>query len=294
MPGETPPAAVPGAQPAAVVPAPAGPAATPPAPQENMVPQSAMDRVTRERWDATRRADESDRALAAANEIIAELRRVAGGTPAASPPVPAAPSADPPGTRKVTPDELRRLVGEQSATQEFNRRCNESVGLGKAAHTDFEQVVMGTLAGLSPVYDAVTNRPMLPQLLIEAALETGEAHEVLYALGKDTVNASRIMGLPPIRQAVEIAKFHEKLVAARPPKEGEDNKNEDNDNEEAAAPPNTSRAPAPPRTQAGRGNNPSRPAFDMMDTSKSSTSDWIAKRQADVDAKRKNGTYRGR
>jgi hypothetical protein len=267
--------------PAAVAPAPA-PA---PAPQ-NMVPQSAMDRVTAEKWEAIRGKEEAERQATIARATIEELRKMAAGEPARPPSAPAAPAprVDP----RMSAEELRKLVQEQSAVNDFNKACNEAVEKGRTAHTDFDKVVIQDLTKLSPIYDPQAGKPIIPQPLVEAALETGEAHEVLYALGKDAALAERIMRLSPIRQAVEVARLHSKMAAERKP-EGDE---KDEKDEDERAPENTSKAPPPIRSRVGAGSGGTRPAFDMNDTSKSNMRDWMAQREAQVAQARANGKRR--
>src|SRR6185437_10491622 len=261
--------------------------------RENMVPQSAMDRATGEKWEAIRKAEAAEARARAAEAALAEMR-----TPPRREEQQQQEQRGEQQQRQeqraekpLSREELQRLVSAEAAVQQFNARCNESVAEGKKAHEDFETVVLRDLANQSPVYDPASQRPVLPQSLVEAALETGEAHEVLYALGKDTENAARIMRLPPVRQAVEIAKFHDKLVAARGTTSGSDTDDAGGNEEEDASA--VSRAPPPPRTRASGAHAP-RPAFDIMDTSKSSTGDWIAKREAELAAKRQSGATRRR
>jgi hypothetical protein len=296
--------------PASAAPAPAPVAPAPSARQENLVPQSVVDRITSEKWDAVRGRESAERQAAALQATVEELRRGATA-PASAAPAPApAPAASEPvrasapaPARPLTQEELARLVAEQTDLNAFNARCNEAAAEGKKAHGDFDTVVLRDLANLSPVYDPVAQRPILPRTLVEAALETGDAHEVLYALGKDQARAEALMRLPPVRQAVEVAKFHAELVASRGEGEPAGGEEEPAEGEETAgetaapaprraapAPPGTSRAPAPLRTAAGRGGGGTRPAFDINDTSRSSTAEWIAKRQAEVNAKRANGS----
>lgn len=282
-------------EPAAVVATPETPAPTsvpvvaPARPAENMVPQTVVDRITAEKWNATRAKEESDRKLALAEATIEELRKIATGEPNATATGGTATTTTKPNER-VSADELRRLVTEQSAVERFNEACNKSVEAGRVAHPDFDKMVLQDLTRLSPIYDPRASGPILPQPLVEAALETGEAHEVLYALAKDPTNAERIMRLSPIRQAVEIAKFHDKLVAGRG--KGEDD-GEDTGNAAAdttiAEPeplPNTSRAPAPIRARTGSGTGGTRPAFDILDPSKSTTAEWVRAREKQLQEKR--------
>jgi hypothetical protein len=259
------------------------PPTPPPAPAQNMVPQSVVDRVTAEKWEAIRAKEEAQRQAQLAQATIEELRKVASG---GDPTPPAAPArAD----SRMTPEELRRLVQEQSAQNDFNKACNEAVEKGRTAHADFDKVVIQDLTRLSPIYDPQAGKPIIPQALVEAALETGEAHEVLYALGKDAALAERIMRLTPIRQAVEVAKLHGKMVAERAPS-AEDGEKKESAEEEV--PEGTSKAPPPIRARAGAGSAGTRPAFDMNDPSKSSMKDWMVAREAQVSASRANGRRR--
>lgn len=275
------------------------PVATPttPAP-ENRVPQSALDRVTAEKWEERRAREAAERKAAALEATVEELRRVATGedegatTPPTAPAATTPPTARPDSGKRLTADELQKLVTQQAEANAFRDKCNASVEEGRKAHTDFDAVVLRDLRNLSPVFDPVAQSPMLPQALVEAALETGEAHEVLYALGKDPSRAERLLRLPPIRQAVEVAKFASELASARTTSpEGEGGEGGET-TPAAATPPNVSRAPAPVRSAASRGAATTRPAFDLLDPSKSTTSEWIAKREAELAAKRANGARR--
>jgi hypothetical protein len=268
--------------PAAIPPAPA-----PTPPPQNRVPQSVVDRVTAEKWEAIRAKEEAERQTTVARATIEELRKMAAGEPTrpAGAPPPTAPRTD----ARMNPEELRRLVQEQSALNDFNKACNEAVDKGRTAHSDFDKIVIQDLTRLSPIYDPQAGKPIIPQPLVEAALETGEAHEVLYALGKDSALAERIMRLSPIRQAVEVAKLHSKMLAERKPEGDEGEKKED---EEEKAPENTSKAPPPIRSRVGSGSAGTRPAFDMHDTSKSNMRDWMAQREAQIAQARANGKRR--
>lgn len=55
----------------------------------------------------------------------------------------------------------------------------------------------------------------IPTTLTEAAIETGNPHEVLYHLAKNPDEAARIAMLPPTRQAVAIAKMASGLNAPK-------------------------------------------------------------------------------
>jgi len=55
----------------------------------------------------------------------------------------------------------------------------------------------------------------IPTTLTEAAIESGNPHEVLYHLAKNPDEAARIALLPPTRQAVAVAKLATAVTAPR-------------------------------------------------------------------------------
>ena len=173
--------------------------------------------------------------------------------------------------KAVSPEELRRLVSAEAEKQNFDQRCNSAVAEGRKVHTDFDKVVMGDLMSVSPVIDQQSGRPVLPIPMLEAALETDNAHEVLYALGQDVNEASRIMALKPVAQAVELTKFAARLSAQAEATEAETGE---------AAPAKVSRAPAPIKSPTKGG--AVRPAFRVEDTENFSTEEWIRQREKQV------------
>ena len=109
-------------------------------------------------------------------------------------------------TSNVSPAELDRLADLRARQMRFNERCNESVATGRKAYQDFDAKV-DDLRKVAPTVDA-QGRPMLPETLVSAALATGRAHEVLYALGSDQSEADRIMSIgDPTSQAVAVAQY---------------------------------------------------------------------------------------
>jgi len=118
-------------------------------------------------------------------------------------------------------------------TPEFDRLVEERAAL-KAAQADFDRACNGILDTGKEKYgsafeEGMTNLNALGLMsvpLIQAAMATGAAPDVLNALGSDTEEAARITALPPVQMAVELAKLSTRLQA---PREG----------------PQISRAPAP-------------------------------------------------
>lgn len=97
----------------------------------------------------------------------------------------------------------REQLKAEAAAEEFNRECNMTHAKGVAEFPDFERSLtsLQTLGVMNPT-------------VINAALEAGDAHKVLYALGKAPEEAERIANLPPERMGAAIAKFALKAVPA--------------------------------------------------------------------------------
>ena len=245
------------------------PAAEPdpaPAPKEQTVPLSRLQAVIAQKAEAERSREALARELAAATTTLEEFKAL--GSKKEGEAAPAKTVA----AKPLSQEELQRLVVEEGARQVFNQRCNDAVAAGRTAHQDFDKVVLGDLASVSPFVDRTTGRPTIPTPLIEAALETGSAAEVLYALGQNISEASRIMSLRPVAQAVELAKFAAKLQEptaedAEAERELEDLKN-------------VSKAPPPIKRAVNKG--PTKPAFTIFDTENFSTEEWIKQREKQV------------
>jgi hypothetical protein len=241
-------------------------------PKEQTVPLSRLQAVIGQKAEAERARQALERELKLANDTVAEFKALStrksdeGKTPEQI-----AAERKAAGERAPTPQELQQLVAEEASRQNFNERCNSAAVAGRTAHADFDKVVLGDLTSISPVMGQ-NGRPVLPQTLLEAALETGQGHEVLYALGQDISEASRIMALRPVAQAVELAKFAAKLSTTQPEPEL--------DEEGKPILQNVSKAPAPikPRVKQGA----TKPAWKPEDTENFSTEEWIRNREKQV------------
>lgn len=249
------------------------------------VPLERFQSVVAERRESERQREEIQRQLELSNQTLAEYQRLAKS--ASGEVVDPNARTTPPSAKPLTAEQLRELVVAQTAQNEFDKSCNAAVVKGREAHNDFD-AVLDVLKKSSPFFDPRAGTPVLPRSLVEAALETGAPDEVLYALGQNPAEADRLMQLSnnPVRVAAEITRFHAKLVAAQAIIVDPDADETPDGDEEPAAIEGVSRAPAPIRERAARG---TRPAFSVYDTKNTSSADWIAKRQAEVNAKRKNG-----
>lgn len=84
----------------------------------------------------------------------------------------------------------------------FDDACNAVYNAGKTEFPDFDESLANfkLLGGLPPSF-------------LEAATQMEDGHKVLYKLGQNPEEASRILGLPPVPMAMELAK----LMSARAP-----------------------------------------------------------------------------
>lgn len=146
--------------------------------------QERIDQVTREKYDAIRRAE--------AAEALAD--RLSKGEP---------PKAD-------TPQDVNRLAEQKAAElvqqREFNTKCDTIYSSGAE---EFGQEWDSTLANFGML--GGLNQPFL-----EAVTQLPDAHKVLHQLGSDMDAAARIMSLSPIPMAVELARLSAKPVKTAP------------------------------------------------------------------------------
>ena len=239
---------------------------------QQTVPIERFRAVIGQRAEKEAQLLQARRELDLANATIEEFKKLSESTTAAQTETGAAAparTATATSARVPTPAEIEQLVSQEASRRDFTRQCNEAFSSGKAAHADFEKVI-GDLNALSPVFDPRLQRPVMPQSLVEAALATGNAHEVLYALGKDNSLADRVLSMTPMQQAAELTRLSLKLVVDEGESEGA-----------AGAAPAVSKAPAPVKPKV-TGSGSSAPVWDPADTERFSTQEWIAKREADL------------
>lgn len=189
--------------------------------------EKRFDELTRQKYDAQRRADFLEGQLSA---IQGNSRTTA--------PQPQSGLGDPPTIEQFDFDEsayrtamasyVQRAVQEgiaqqreQDQLQQRSMTVLEKVEAGRAKYEDFDEVL-----------DRIPMTPAVQQALIEA----DNTVEASYWLGKNPQEAHRIANLPPIRQTLEIGAISARLAAA-------------------ASAPNKAQPkpvpPAPPQTVAG-------------------------------------------
>jgi hypothetical protein len=191
-----------------------------PEPQPRYVPAERFEAVVAQKFEAIRQAEE---AKSRAIELERQLREASRPSmPQAQYPTPPAPGVPPAwqppaNAPQITQADIDRLSNQKAAEMRFNERCNESVFAGRKVFGDVDAKITA-LKSVAPGLDA-NGQPMLPRGFVEAALETGKAEYVLYALANDLGEADRIMTLAPMRQAVELARLADKVAPASAPQD---------------------------------------------------------------------------
>ena len=168
----------------------------------------------------------------------------------------------------LSPADIRELAHAEAQQiawrQNFDKACNDAAAEGeKRFGPDFKARV-GALAGMVDWSDQASvttyNR------FLETALETGDAPKIIHALGADPDEAARVMAMPPVKQAVALAK----LAAAK-------------------GAPEPSSAPKPIKPLGTR----SAPAGIAPDDPEHGAaipmSEWVSRRNAQVTERRKAG-----
>lgn len=222
-----------------------------------------IDTLTAEKWDYRRKAEAAEGRAAAAETELAEMRRKATTTTeTAGTDVPTVPASQ--------VEARARALAESTV---FGEKCSRLYDNAKKDFPDFD----GPLDALKRVSPSVDNtgRPALTRDFIEAVFEAEQesetgarAHDIMYALGKDTAAADRIMSMPPARQAVAIAKFASKVQPKTAP-----------GSVRTGAP-----APIVPRVGTGTTTADISPS-DLDNADKLSTSEWMKAREKQLKQK---------
>lgn len=184
------------------------------APEEPKKPKSPVSQLQGRVGHLTKTLHEKDEALAEANrrtQALEALLAAAGKTPGADDPKPTpAPAAT--GPAPGTPEFQKLVLTEAekvAAHNAFVADCNTIFDKGLEKHGESFKEGVANLNALG----------LMDPNLIQAAMATGAAPEVLNALGQDVDEAQRIASLPPARMGVELANLANKLSAPKDPKQ---------------------------------------------------------------------------
>jgi hypothetical protein len=229
---------------------PAGEAPAPAAePEEPKKPKSPVAQLQGRVGHLTKTLHEKDAELTSERqrrEALEALLAASGKTDPETPaPAPAHSSTLTRGSAEWQ-EAVRAEAKQLAAVEAFNKQCNDIFAQGVEKHGDTFKEAAATLNALG----------MMDANLVQAAIATGAAAEVINALGSDVDEAQRITALPPVAMAVELTKLATKLSG---PKESRQ----------------VSRAPAPINPVGGA----AKPEVDIYDP-KISMDEYVARRKA--------------
>ena len=171
-------------------------------------------------------------------------------------------AAQPGADAGLTEADVQRRAEALASQQTFIAQVKQADTLGRATYADFDTRVArvyelantGTAAERS-AYDT----------LLRTAMETGQAHRIMYELGGDMAKASEMLELAaasPVKMALEVAKMS--LVKGEP---------------------EPSKAPKPITPIGGRGSSLNEIApSDPVRADKLSTEEWMRRRNAEIAA----------
>lgn len=170
-------------------------------PTEPQAPPPAVEEPPRQDW-RDRRIGEQQQRLRERNARIQELEAqlaAQGGQPTPQPsPQPNYGQQQQYQPAGAPPGDIQRQINEAAARmasqQEFTRRCNEVAEGGRRQYQNFDARVT-RLVGLVDANDP--SQVQRYNAFLEAAMNTGQASRLIYELGGDLDEASRIMALNP-------------------------------------------------------------------------------------------------
>lgn len=150
-----------------------------------------ISELTRQRHEAERKAEASTGEAARYRMLVEQLR--AGGETDATDVNAQQPNID---------ELVEKRAAEKAQHQAIAMRGQSVSKVGAEQYPDFQSAVV-TLDALGISQDSV-----------ESILGMDDAHKVIYALGKNPEEASRILSLPPVQQGRELERLS--LKAAQP------------------------------------------------------------------------------
>jgi hypothetical protein len=106
----------------------------------------------------------------------------------------------------LTPDQIRAEAKRLIEQERFDEACNKVFDAGKGEYGgdwDSSLRTFQMLGGASPDF-------------LQAITSMDHGHKVLHALGQDPETAERVLSLPPLRMALELARLEAKVSASAP------------------------------------------------------------------------------
>ncbi|CAJ0899715.1 hypothetical protein R6138_04365 [Ralstonia thomasii] len=113
--------------------------------------------------------------------------------------------SQPPAEKPLTADQIRAEAKRLLEQERFDDACNKTFEAGKKEFPDFEKSLrtFGMLGGA-------------PQEFLEVVTEMDAGHKVIHHLGANPEEAERLLSLPPLRMARELARLETSLSKAPP------------------------------------------------------------------------------
>lgn len=152
---------------------------------------------------------------------------------------------------------VREHASNLSAVELFDAKCNDTAQKGMKTYSDFQQKL-----------DTLKAATVLDPVFLEQAWEIGNAHDILYTLGKDPARAQEIMAMKPTARAVALAKMTIEL-------------------DKAPKVPSISAAPPPNPTSVGAISGGTTPLEGITNMD-----DWVKQREKDLADRRAAGRRR--
>ena len=171
------------------------PAAEPePEPKPQPAPNGVVkriDQLTREKYELQDRLQkaETERARMESQLKLNKVLKLDGDQPS----LPADLDAE---IERRAKEKLKVEMAQQAEVA-FNNECNKIAAQGKTQFNDFDE----SLANIN------TRLGGMSREFMEALIESGKGAEIINTLGKDWEKATEILAMPPIKQAVAVAKL---------------------------------------------------------------------------------------
>jgi hypothetical protein len=145
--------------------------------------QRRIDQLTREKHEALRRAADAEARASQGQQSTGEQQT----------------------DRRMTPDEIRAEAKKLIQQEKFDDACNKVFDAGKTEFPDWDSSLrtFQMLGGASPEF-------------LEAVTAMDAGHKVLHHLGQNPETAERLLSLPPLRMALELARLESTVGQAKP------------------------------------------------------------------------------
>lgn len=109
-----------------------------------------------------------------------------------------------PESRQMTQDDVRAEAKRLVQQERFDEACNKVFDAGKTEYPDWDSSLktFQLLGGATPEF-------------LEAVTSMDAGHKVLHHLGQNPEDAERLLSLPPLRMALELARLETKVGQAK-------------------------------------------------------------------------------